>query len=202
MKSWAFRAKGYFLGDLNLSKIEGSYLFGITGLVIASAWANFNGWLLAISIPFGLSLVALSVTDVKYYQIPNVFTGSILIGGLITNSFFNLEHFLIALLGSILGFVSLWVIRILYFRYRNFDGIGGGDLKLFAAAGAWVGISALPFVLGIATLTALFVHFMVLFQAPLPGYLHSEERIKHNATYHVPFGPYLAAGLWFTWCYM
>jgi len=35
----------------------------------------------------------------------------------------------------------VWPLRRLYFRWRNLQGFGLGDVKLLAASGVWIGIA-------------------------------------------------------------
>lgn len=44
-----------------------------------------------------------------------------------------------AFLGVIAGYLPLWIIKSLYGAVRNVEGLGDGDLKLFAMFGAWLG---------------------------------------------------------------
>ncbi len=48
-----------------------------------------------------------------------------------------------------------WLLRRLYFILRKIQGLGLGDVKLLAAATPWVGVTGIPILLLIATLTAL-----------------------------------------------
>jgi leader peptidase (prepilin peptidase)/N-methyltransferase len=50
-------------------------------------------------------------------------------------------------IGAAAGFAVLWIIAFAYRRLRKREGMGGGDPKLFAALGAWLGWTQLPFVL-------------------------------------------------------
>jgi prepilin signal peptidase PulO-like enzyme (type II secretory pathway) len=71
---------------------------------------------------------------------------------------------------------------------RGRVGLGGGDAKLFAAIGAWIGWPGLPSVLlisGFAGLTYAFLRGR--------GRLRPHDRI--------PFGPALALGGWIVWLY-
>jgi prepilin signal peptidase PulO-like enzyme (type II secretory pathway) len=60
-----------------------------------------------------------------------------------------------ALIGACLGFGSLWILNSGYRLLKGHNGIGMGDAKLFAALGAWLGWSALPSILLIASLTGI-----------------------------------------------
>jgi leader peptidase (prepilin peptidase)/N-methyltransferase len=79
----------------------------------------------------------------------------------------------------------------LCYRYaRGRDGIGLGDAKLLAAAGAWVGVEALPTVLLIASLSgSVFASILKLRGMTLT----SETRVA--------FGPFLALSFWLVWLY-
>ncbi len=67
---------------------------------------------------------------------------------------------------------------------------GLGDVKLFAAAGAWVGWQGLPSVLLIGAAAS-----------PVAAFILSWAKGARGLRQTVPFGPYLALGLWITWLY-
>ena len=49
--------------------------------------------------------------------------------------------------GAAIGWAVLFLIAMLYRQARGREGMGGGDPKLLAAIGAWVGAFQLPFIL-------------------------------------------------------
>lgn len=77
-----------------------------------------------------------------------------------------------------------WLLRRLYFVLRKIQGIGLGDVKLLAAATAWIGVSGIPTLLLIATLTAL---------AAIGGLQLAGQDMTRRTS--LPFGPFLAIGL-------
>lgn len=94
----------------------------------------------------------------------------------------------IAALGGAAAVATMfWLLRRLYFVLRKIQGIGLGDVKLLAAATAWIGISGIPALLLIATLTAL----------AAIGSLQLAGRDMTRQT-SLPFGPFLAIGLLLT----
>jgi leader peptidase (prepilin peptidase)/N-methyltransferase len=95
-----------------------------------------------------------------------------------------------AAIGAAAGFLTFAALAWAYRRLRGRDGLGLGDAKLAMAAGAWVSWTGLPTVVTLAALAAL---AMVLGRA-LAGR-------PVAPTEPVPFGPYLAAGLWLVWLY-
>lgn len=87
-----------------------------------------------------------------------------------------------AWLGCLAGYGSLFAIRWVYFRFRSREGLGLGDAKLFAAAGAWCGWAGLPNILFLAALASLLIA------------LGMGQRL--NSTTPLPFGPSLAVAIW------
>jgi leader peptidase (prepilin peptidase)/N-methyltransferase len=80
--------------------------------------------------------------------------------------------------------VVIWLLRWIYFRLRNRQGLGLGDVKLLAASTLWIGIAGVPLQLLIAALTAL--------AAALALHVAGTRMTRHTA---LPFGPFLAFGL-------
>jgi len=87
--------------------------------------------------------------------------------------------------GAAIGAV-FWLLRRLYFALRQIQGLGLGDVKFLAAAGIWIGITGLPVLLLVATLTAL----------ACAGIMQLAGR-SLNARTSISFGPFLAIGLLF-----
>jgi leader peptidase (prepilin peptidase)/N-methyltransferase len=90
-----------------------------------------------------------------------------------------------ALEGAAIGTI-FWLLRRLYFVFRKVQGLGLGDVKFLAAAGIWVGVSGLPILLLVATLTAL----------ACAGLMRLAGRSLTGQT-SLSFGPFLAIGLLF-----
>lgn len=77
-----------------------------------------------------------------------------------------------------------------YRLLRGRDGLGYGDVKLYAAAGAWTGAMGL----GTVLLWAVVVNALLLVATRRAGQQISAET-------RIPIGTGLAAGLWLTWLY-
>ena len=87
------------------------------------------------------------------------------------------------LLGSLAGFALFAGIAVLYRRWRERDGLGLGDAKLLAAAGAWIGWRDLPSVVLLSAVAAL-------------GWALIARRDPEQP---LPFGPFLAGAFWLVW---
>lgn len=92
--------------------------------------------------------------DLREFRIPDSLNFMLVISGLIHAAV--LEDALINnLIGAAAGYLFLAVWGEVYFRLREREGLGLGDAKLFAGAGAWLGWQALPLVLLVAALGGL-----------------------------------------------
>ena len=139
----------------------------------------FLNW---IPIALILVLVYLAYIDLRSFRLPDVITLPLILSGLLVSGFSNLGFisFQDSVIGTILGFSSLWLLNSLYRLAKQRDGIGMGDTKLLAALGAWLGWFALPSILLMASLTGLI------------GGLIWLQWHKQNHRSAFPFGPFLA----------
>jgi len=144
---------------------------------------------LAASALLAALLVAITVSDVATMRIPDVFTLAVFALGVAVAASRGWEALMWALLAAAIGFLSLLAVGQLYRGLRGRSGLGFGDVKLFGAAGLWVGVEGLASVLLAGCVSAL----IALAVARLAG------RQVGSAT-PFPFGPFLSFGFWTTWC--
>lgn len=103
-------------------------------------------------------LVILSIIDLKVRLLPNVYVLPFAICGVIfhitTNfSFLPSPHDM--LIGGIVGFLMLFLLRAAANRYYGQDALGLGDVKLMGAAGLWLGIDGVLFAMTVGALAGL-----------------------------------------------
>ena len=149
-----------------------------------------TGWLLWASCGLGWVLLALAAIDQREQLLPDVLTLPLIPAGLAVAYVDDPAHLFDHAVGAIAGYAVFVLIELVYARVRGRAGLGRGDAKLLAAAGAWVAWIGLPHVVLIAALTAL----IAAAAARLTG--HSV-----GATTRLAFGPWLALGTWLVWLY-
>jgi leader peptidase (prepilin peptidase)/N-methyltransferase len=132
----------------------------------------------------------LAVIDWRHLMLPDVLTLPLIPAGIAAAWALAPDRLADHVIGAAAGFAFLALVAVLYRRFRGRHGIGLGDGKLFAAAGAWVGWQGLPSVLLLAAFAGL---AGALVQARLAGGLDPEREL--------PFGLYLAGALWLVWLY-
>lgn len=161
----------------------------IAALAVAlSAAAVVSGWLLWASLGLGWTLLALAAIDHRHLILPDVLTLPLIPAGLLVAWMLEPARLPEHLLGAALGFAAFVVIAWAYRRLRRREGLGLGDAKLLAAAGAWLGWAALPGVVLIAAALAL---ALALTGVIIGGKLAWTSRIA--------FGPHLALAFWLNW---
>ncbi|MEO7275001.1 MAG: prepilin peptidase, partial [Vicinamibacterales bacterium] len=83
-------------------------------------------------------LIVLFAIDLEHHLLPNVIT----LPGIVIGFLFSFRFPpgpLPSLIGLVIGGGSLWLIGEAYFRYAGQDGMGGGDVKMLAMLGAFLG---------------------------------------------------------------
>ncbi|MDH5184666.1 MAG: A24 family peptidase [Gammaproteobacteria bacterium] len=133
---------------------------------------------------FSWALIALFVIDLHHQLLPDQITLPLLWTGLLfnmQNTFTSLE---MAVLGAVIGYLSLWLVYHAYRLLRGKYGFGYGDFKLLAAIGAWIGWPSIPVVILISSLSGAIIGILLILFA------------KHQYDKPIPFGPYLAMAGW------
>jgi len=89
-----------------------------------------------------------------------------------------------SILGTALGYGSLWSLYWLFKWATRKEGMGYGDFKLFALCGAWFGYQSLLSIILTASLLGSLVGLaLIAFRG-------------HDKHQPIPFGPFLAIGAW------
>jgi leader peptidase (prepilin peptidase)/N-methyltransferase len=89
-----------------------------------------------------------------------------------------------AIIGAVVGYMSLWSLYWLFKLATGKEGMGYGDFKLLAALGAWMGPIALLPVMLISSLIGAIVGITLI------------ATRRHERGVPMPFGPFIAAAGW------
>ena len=132
---------------------------------------------------FGWALLLLALLDAEHFWLPSAVTWPLTAAGLGVTAWLDPAALPDHVIGAVAGWASLALIAAGYRRLRGRVGLGGGDAKLFAASGAWLGWAALPTVLLGAALAGIVAALL----------LHGRSV---TATTRLPLGIFLAAATW------
>ncbi len=154
---------------------------GLSALMI---WKFGSGWAGLGAMAFGLLIIALTFIDLDTMFLPDDLNYILLWLGLLINLNGTFAPLQDAVIGAVAGYMALWSVNELYKLFRKRDGMGGGDLKLLAALGAWMGWQMLPAIILLSSFVGALVGIaMIVFK-------------NHGREQPIPFGPYLTgAGL-------
>ena len=129
---------------------------------------------------FSASLLVIIFIDIRLQIIPDVIS----LPGIVLGFLFSLVSDTVTWQSSLLGILAgggvLYAVALLYATLRKIDGMGGGDIKLLAMIGAWLGWQALPFVILMSSTTGSII-----------GLIAMRSQKKGGQT-RIPFGPFLS----------
>lgn len=130
------------------------------------------------------ALIALSVIDIRHTLLPDDITLPFLWLGLLLSIQGIHTTPVDAILGAALGYGSLYAVFHAFKWITGKDGMGFGDLKLFALFGAWLGWQALPGIILLSSLVGAVTGIaLILF-------------VGRNRQLPIPFGPFLSVAGW------
>lgn len=141
------------------------------------------GWsaLLVPRLLFACAMVVLFAIDLEHHLLPNVITLPAIAIGLISSAVLP-PGIVDALIGVILGGGVLWLIGEAYFRYSGQEGMGGGDVKMLAMIGAFLGWKLVLVTLVLSSVAGSLIGLFVIL-------------IKRGGMkYALPYGTFLALG--------
>ena len=136
----------------------------------------------------GWPLLALAWIDWRWMLLPDLLTLPLILAGLLVTWWVQPAAVPTHAAAAVLGYLALCGIAWAYRLFRGHDGVGLGDAKLLAAAGAWLGPAALPWVVAFSALLGIAVAGV---------FALSGRRVTTDTA--LPFGTFLAAAVWLMW---
>ena len=141
------------------------------------------GWsmLMVVRLAFACALIVLFAIDLEHHLLLDVITLPGIAVGLLASVFLppGLRD---ALLGTLLGGGVLWAIGETYYWYAGQEGMGGGDVKMLAMIGAFLGWPLVLVTLVISSVAGSVVGLVVI------------ATRRGDMKLALPFGTFLATG--------
>jgi leader peptidase (prepilin peptidase)/N-methyltransferase len=153
----------------------------MAGLFAISTYLNFGLSFEALIIYcFLASLIIIIYIDIDHWIIPDSITLPGILIGFAASFFVEGIHYTDSALGILTGGGTLWLVAYGYALLTKKEGMGGGDIKLLAMIGAFVGWKGV--------LLTIFLSSVIATVANIPGMLLSRKFFN----YKLPFGPFIA----------
>jgi leader peptidase (prepilin peptidase)/N-methyltransferase len=155
----------------------------LTGFFLAALFAKFGpGVELFLYFVFVSGLIVITFIDLDLQIIPDVISLPGIVIGFVASFFLPWPGVVNSAIGIIGGGGVLLLIAQAYLKLTGTDGMGGGDVKLLAMIGAFLGWKGALLTLFAGSLIGALAGGVVI--------LTSGKSSKHP----IPFGPFLAAG--------
>jgi leader peptidase (prepilin peptidase)/N-methyltransferase len=155
----------------------------LTGLLFALVMYRFGfHWATIIYWIFTSILVVVTFIDVDHRIIPDVLTLPGILLGFLGSFAIPWISWTDSLLGILVGGGSLFLVAVVYEWLTKKEGMGGGDIKLLAMLGAFLGWKAVLPVVFLSSLLGSLVG------VPLMLIKKADSKLA------IPFGPFLATG--------
>jgi len=140
------------------------------------------GPLMGLRLLFLAALIVVTVIDLDHQIIPDVITLPGIVLGLLAAAYGLGTPLSDSVAGMLLGGGLLYSIAVGYHALTGVEGMGGGDIKLLAMIGAFLGWQSVLLTLLLASSSgALYGAALVI-------------RQRSNSRVPIPFGPFLAMG--------
>jgi leader peptidase (prepilin peptidase)/N-methyltransferase len=147
-------------------------------------WKFGPSWVALAGLVLTWTLIALSGIDLRTQLLPDQLTFPLLWLGLLLSLLPMFVSAPSAIIGAVVGYLSLWSVYWVFRLLTGKEGMGYGDFKLLAALGAWMGpLSLLPVILLSSLVGALVGGSLIALR-------------RHRREIPMPFGPFIAAAGW------
>ncbi len=156
---------------------------GLTGLAAVLLFRRY-GWHAQFPIEFLFvsALLIIAFIDLDTFTIPDVLSISGIVAGFALSFFTPRLSWIDSLLGILIGGGLFYGIAVGYKFFRRQEGLGGGDVKLLAMIGAFMGWTGVVFTILVASVAGAVVGVIAM------------KRSGEGMKTMIPFGPFLSLG--------
>ena len=141
-------------------------------------WVHFN-YFVMYSI-FAFFLIPIAFIDLFHQIIPDILNVLLIVSGFVLNILLLHKSFLFPLYGFLGGGVFFYLIAFFYEFIKKKEGLGGGDIKLIAGIGSYIGLKGVIFTIFSGSMFAL-IGFFIAFVF-----------FSYYSNKKIPFGPFLS----------
>jgi leader peptidase (prepilin peptidase)/N-methyltransferase len=152
------------------------------GLFVLLFYRNGLSPTLAVYAAFVAALIVVSFIDLDHQIIPDVISLPGIVLGLVVSALGQGPPLLDSMVGVLVGGGVLYAVAVGYRAFTGREGMGGGDIKLLAMIGAFLGWRGVLVTLIVGSFTGAVVGTSLIVAR------RTESRIP------IPFGPFLALG--------
>lgn len=181
---WLLKGKCRFCGEA--ISIRYPVIEVLTALLFLAAGIH-SGWGLEVFLrdwPFLGMLIVIAFIDLEHRIIPDVLSLGGLVFGLLT-CWANPElGWVRSILGAVMGFSIFYFMAWFYFKLRHRSGLGGGDIKLLAMLGSFLGPAGVFATIFVSSIFGSLVGI---------GWALASGK-KNVMKLSLPFGPFLVIG--------
>ncbi len=130
---------------------------------------------------FAAAMIAITFIDLDHRVIPDVISLPGIVLGVLLALFGPSLPVRDSLIGLLAGGGSLYLLAVAYEKITHREGMGGGDVKLLAMIGAWLGWQSVLFTIFFSSLLGTLIGGTAML---------IQKKGRH---YAIPFGPFLAS---------
>jgi len=131
---------------------------------------------------FVFLLIVIAFIDLFHQIIPDILNIFLIILGFVFNVILLHKSFLFPLYGFLGAGLFFYFIAFFYERIKKIEGLGGGDVKLIAGIGSYIGLKGAVFTIFGGSIFALIGFILFLLSKTRLDGVHSK----------IPFGPFLS----------
>jgi leader peptidase (prepilin peptidase) / N-methyltransferase len=158
-------------------------------LLAVAAATLLDGWRVVAGCGFGWALLLLAAVDVRRRVLPDRLALALLAAGLLVALSYEPDRLADRALAASGGWLAVAMLSASYRRATGRPGSGGGEARLLAAIGAWVGPEGLAWTLALAASGGL----------AAAGALAAQGGWRPGR--RLPSGPFLAMAGWLVWVF-
>jgi leader peptidase (prepilin peptidase)/N-methyltransferase len=153
----------------------------LTGVLFAFTFYRFGFNVYTIfALIFISFMIIMSFIDLDHFILPDRFTLTLIPLGILSSFFKSDFNWIDSITGLLVGGGFILIFSATYYLVRKRSGMGGGDMKLMAGVGAYLGFKLALLTLMIGTIAGTMV--------AIPYLLIKKKKMDSM----LPFGPFLA----------